>query len=826
MSRSRLPFLTPIADGSPVAPVAAVAPGPSPSAVPRPVAAPANVAPVARADFANSPFLGFMRWTPDALNPRDVGPEDVVRFFLMLQDIYGNVAESARLPEGLQAMWAAAFYLKRFGNGKVAYTAEMRALTANGVCGFVRPADGAGAASPAQFIKFKVRNTADDIRMDAMQAIVMAKILEHELIKNGKPPAAMRRSVLQFSDAFLGVLETFGAPPARGTPQTYYYGLAPQIAEGRLLPAPGFFPEDVPRELQAALEAAEQRSAAGAAPGAERFRAGADLTFADERYNMSYLQLLRADNPGALLAPAVAFDAIEGIGLRGLMETLSPIASFQAIGERLDYLFAVMRVLGQYGWVHNDLHLNNIFYDRTADRLVLIDYGRTFLDPRSLPGPIADFADREMLKLDLLLDPKALKGVASANGGSGIQAAQAKRYENFIDDTYGATIKPVISPHVVARFRAAPEHFGMCLFMYDVATAALGVMKRATMPGAPARKVAHEFAEAFSKTGIAEFDGNQMLLLDFESFLSVLETPGMIARVPKHMNAILLGLLWASMTLTAIGHDLANRKKTGMGITAMEEPDIGVKLLAVDFVRLTAIGAMYIGGMQFHRTCINEYVMQMFPRTKGYIQAYFDTGYLVPPPPAPPAAPSAAPRATGGMPSAAPSAAHRRAQMFALSAKLRAPSARKSLRPASAAAKAPLDPSLLADERREKPTAWARKALAEYVSPLAALPPVFRLGAAGEIIPAKSALKSAGGGRRRSSAKRGGADPEALGDAMQRARAILQALPDPNAADTARLVAELEATRPFVLESDAPAVRSAPRSAARRDPISSSSTRS
>jgi len=115
------------------------------------------------------------------------------------------------------------------------------------------------------------------------------------------------------------------------------------------------------------------------------------------------------------------------------------------------------------------------------------------------------------------------------------------------------------------------------------------------------------------------------------------------------------------------------------------------------------------------------------------------------------------------------------------------------------------DVSAMIDSRRAKPTAWARKALSEYVSPLRGLPAVFRLDADGKVAPAKRTIgagaKLAGGAAKKrggAAAKRGG-DGAAPGELMRRVRAMLQALPDPNAKKTARLVAELENTRPFVL---------------------------
>ena len=811
------PAVAPAARPPPAYGAAVGVPAPTATAVGTPVAA-ALPSRTVTADLTISPFADVMRWAPDMRNPRSVGPEDVVRFFLMLQDTYGGVARSAMLPEGLQVMWAAAFYLKRFG--KVAYTPEMSSESANGVCGFVRP--NGPAASPAQFVKFQTKTTADDVRMDVVNAVVMAKILEHESVKSGDPPTMMHGSILKFSDAFLGVLETFGPPPPRGMQPTYYYNIAQQVAEGRLLQVPDFFQSDVPRELQAALKAAEQRSAAaaGAVPGSDRFRAGADLTFADERYNLSYLQLLRAENPGALLAPAVAFDAIDGVSLRELMQDLSATASFKPIAERLDYLFRVVRVIGQYGWVHNDLHMSNILHDRVADRLVLIDYGRTFLDTATLPADIRDFADREMLKLDMLLNATHLKSVASAAGGSGIQAAQANRYANFVDEAYYATRLPVISPQVVARFRGAPANFGKCLFMYDLATVTLGIMKRATVQHAPAQKVAEEFRQTFSDTGIAEFEGNRMLILDFDSYTSVLESPARVAGVPAHMNLIMLGLLWTSMVLTAVRDDALHRGEKNPAVFTMTATDANQNVLLADFMSLSQIGVMFIGGLQFLRPCVDARVMKMFLRMEGYIQTYFDTGFLVAP-----VAPAvvAVPGGAGGMFSVARSTAMR-SRLFAPSSALRSRFAAPSARAAKKLAGDALDPSVIADKRRATPTAWARKALGEYVSPLAALPPVFRLDADGGVAAAKlagggAAAKRAAAKRASAGAKRaaGGAAPSAPGELMRRVRAMLQALPDPNAKKTARLVAELENTRPFVLEraGDSPAPRSAQRSSPR-----------
>jgi len=769
-------------------------PAPTATAVAAPVAAPA--AGVARADLRNSPFSAVMRWAPDALNPRGVGPEDVVAYFAMLQTVYGAVTNSVLLPEGLQALWAAAVYLKRFG--RVTYKADLVSYTANGICSSVQP-DGP-SASPAMFVKFQVKSTADDLRLDAIGAIVMSKILEHEATVAGAPPFAMHSAIMAYADGFLGVLETYPQKPGFAAPQMFQYNLAQQLVEGRLLPVLGFFPSDVPRELQAAVQAAETRAAAlGAAPGSDLRSGGADLDFA-KGYPMPYLSLLKTENPNALLAPAVAFDAIDGISLRTLISRLTPTSDFSAVADRLSFVTRIMRVLGQYGWVHNDLHLENILYDRATGNFVLIDYGRTMMDPRSLPAEIRESADREMLKLDMLLHAKHLRDVADKDSGTGIAAAQAGRYTRFADSAFATTKIPLIAPQVLSVFGSANPNFAKSLFMYDLATMVLGIMKRATVPNAPAAKVAEDFARTFSDTGIAEMEGTRLLILDLDSLIAVLESP-VSAGIPEHMNLMLLGILWTSMVLTAFRDDAVTRG-VGAPLVYTVGSNGNLNTMITDFMELSAIGLVFIGGFQFQTPCVDERIMEMFPKIEGYIQAYFDTGFLVPP-----AAPSGA-AIPGGAGAGAASAMRSVARSAAVRSRF-APTMRSRFAPGAARSARmrpiawddpkrpgdPLDPSVIAEKRRATPTAWARKALAEYVSPLRGLPAVFSIGADGTVAPAKIA----GGRKKRGGAAAGGADP---GELMRRVRALLQALPDPNAAKTARLIAELENTRPFVLGAE------------------------
>jgi len=264
-----------------------------------------------------------------------------------------------------------------------------------------------------------------------------------------------------------------------------------------------------------------------------------------------------------------------------------------------------------------------------------------------------------------------------------------------------------------------------------------------------------------------------------------------------------------------------------------------VSMLVADIMELSARGIMFVGGFQFLKPCVNARVMTMFPRTQKYIDRFFTEGTLVPLAPGAAAAVPGGAAVSGGMlsamssrsaapgsarsarvgPSAARVAAVPRvapsAARVAPSASRVAPSAVRSARPARgvrvgrrmrpiawAASARPerddaTDVSAMIDSRRAKPTAWARKALSEYVSPLRGLPAVFSIGTDGNVAPAKlagGAAKKRGG----TAAKRGG-DGAAPGELMRRVRAMLQALPDTNAKKTARLVAELENTRPFVL---------------------------
>jgi hypothetical protein len=845
-------------------------PAPTATAVGTPVAA-AAPSRIITADLTISPFADIMRWAPDVQNPRSVGPEDVVAYFAMLQDVFGSVTESVMLPEGLQAMWAAAFFLKRFSG--VRYMPELSSESGNGVCGAVEAIGaGAGRAGANQFIKLQPKVTADDLRLDAVNTLVMSEILTAEEKRNGLPPLSLHESIMSYTDAFLGVLEQ-GPPLPRGMPQIYYYKIADQVADGKLLPVVGFFPSDVPRELRAAIAAAEQRAAqSGAAPGAGGLTGdGRGMTFAG-RYAMSYESLLRADagsGAGAapVLAPAVAFDMINGMSLRSLMYKLTAAADFSAVGQRLAHMFGHMSLFGQYGWVHNDLHLSNILYNKATDRLVLIDYGRTLLDPETLPADIRDFADRELLKIDMLLHAKHLRGVAEEGSGSGIAAAQANRYSEFMKNKAKTLALPVIRPQTLNLIPRAPADFKKYLYLYDVATVTLGLMARATVPHAPARTVAAEFAAAFAATGIAEIVGSNrksLTILDFESFMLMLDSP-VAAGIPEHMHVILLGLMWVSMVLTAIrDEDVASGEIEPLVYTVVGD----ASMIMTDMMQLSVSGYMFIGGFQFLMPCLNLRVIAMFPRVKKYIDRFFAEGSLVPLAPGAAAAmpggaafPGGAAAKSGGMlsamssrsvapgparsaraglsaariapvPRVAPSAARvapsaarvapsaarvaPSAARVAPSAARVAPSALRSaarpargvrvgrrMRPIAWAESArperddAADVSAMIDSRRATPTAWARKALAEYVSPLRGLPAVFSIGADGNVAPAKiagGAAKKRGG----AAAKRGG-DGAAPGELMRRIRAMLDALPVGNAAKTARLIAELENTRPFVL---------------------------
>jgi hypothetical protein len=443
-----------------------------------------------------------------------------------------------------------------------------------------------------------------------------------------------------------------------------------------------------------------------------------------------------------------------------------------------------------------------------------------------------------MLKIDMLLHGKHLRGVCEEGSGSGISAARADRYSAFMDGAAAKVVVPVITPQMLGAFVGVPAGFAKCLFVYDVATVAIGLMARATVPHAPARTVAAEFAAAFATTGIAEIVGSgakSLTILDHESFMLMLDSP-VAAGIAEHMHVILLGLMWTSMVLTAIRDEALARGEVNPPVyTAVGD----VSMLVADIMELSARGIMFVGGFQFLKPCVNARVMTMFPKTQKYIDRFFTEGSLVPLAPGAAAAVPGGAAKSGGMlsamssrsvapgsarsaraaaiPRVAPSASRvaPSAARVAPSASRIAPSAARSARPARgvrvgrrmrpiawAASARPerddaTDVSAMIDSRRAKPTAWARKALSEYVSPLRGLPAVFSIGADGNVAPAKlagGAAKKRGG----AAAKRGG-DGAAPGELMRRVRAMLDALPVGNAAKTARLVAELENTRPFVL---------------------------
>lgn len=722
------------------------------------------------ADMNQSRLMGLTVWMPNLARPSRDDPEDVLAYFRMLQDVYGYVTDAVRLPECLQAMWAAAFFLRRFQT--VEYKPELIGNSANAQ--FVVVHDGArGRHSVPQFIKFQVSPGTDDPRLDAMNAVVMREILLRSALGT-----TATDHILSFSDCYLGVVDKVQMTDPRANPM-FHYDIKGQLVDGWLLPVTSATSaaDAAKRRIDAISEAEIRLMEDGlTVPGTMGGVAWANM------FAPSYATTLLAERPNIRLAPATVFDAIDGTNLNELLYGLDARQDFAPFSDRLRPLFLMMSVLGRYSWVHNDLHTGNVMFDKRKDRMIIIDYGRTLFDPDLLPPDVQDVADRMALKIDLLLKRDILRRMGTTAISAAVYAAAADRTRRFMADASANIQFNIIRPGT-----GQPVVFNSYLFMYDVATVTLGIIKRATSSRATCVRIKQEMMNHLWNTAIVQFHNGSIIIPNIYAMMRTLRS--VYATIPNHMKVLLPGLIWTSAAMTAIYDEATARGENLPYLKAeMFGGDPKDQLIIADIASLSREGYIYAGGFQFMAPMVNRRMFELFTKLRSTIDRFFQTGEIFNTAVVPAPAPGGGLGTSATASAAASATALRFSRARRTTATVTAPKRR-------GADRLP-DPTPMVDTRRPKPTAWTRKALSEYVSPLSALPSVFRIDAeTGAVVPVEGAGAGAGVG---GGARRRGGGAKGASEAMARCVELLDRIA-PMTPKTERLLEELERTRPFTL---------------------------
>jgi len=118
-------------------------------------------------------------------------------------------------------------------------------------------------------------------------------------------------------------------------------------------------------------------------------------------------------------------EAIDGMSMSSLANrarTSGPrdpmdIVRWKRVYGKFADLYNVIVFLGaEYGFLHNDLHLGNVYFDTNRDALALIDYGRVHFAGLEDDPNINAFVIRTLAKHDSL--PTEHVKIAARHGGS------------------------------------------------------------------------------------------------------------------------------------------------------------------------------------------------------------------------------------------------------------------------------------------------------------------------------------------------------------------------------------------------------------------------
>jgi hypothetical protein len=448
-------------------------------------------------DLLKSPFQPFNDYQ---LLDTKISLHKMMRFYKYLQQILTSETHSIYIADQLQVSELINALLSRYKNCE--YIPQLKGVSANSKVSVMKVTDNSDQKD-AIFLKFQLKDSQDDIRLDAYNAYAL------QLLMPDSPHLIKTMDLLKtfynehMDDAYWNLDDYIGPNGSI------------LIRDERIeVPIPQFLPHITKDPIV--------------------LRNFNDIL---EEKNIKIATLLTAKN-------------IMGPSLRKVIYQLDT-NNFGYYLPRLKNLFYTLINLGKYGFVHNDAHNNNVLFDINTHEFSLIDYGRVSLDPKLLGGnlnKINKYIDWVYLHTDpsylthFLQNYETLKDTFGRN----------LEYEQIIPNHY-------ITYKLVRNMIDSPflqNYLIKHLYMFDISTITLGILDQIFIPKPDAKPT--DDAALFFKLylwdkGLIDITPDKIVVREFNDLCKLLNTSELITTLKSvNMDTFLPGIIWASFIFTSL----------------------------------------------------------------------------------------------------------------------------------------------------------------------------------------------------------------------------------------------------------------------------------
>jgi len=449
------------------------------------------------------------------LNPNDYSNSTLKKFHELFQrEFYGKDDINKFLvltPIQLQVAQVLYYMYSRYNT--ITFKGTLKGDSVNGKMLFMETLNRRGD-NESIFVKFQVKPTADDIRVDGLNAFILNMV------------APYSTHFMEYHDMFRTLcLEDV-------TTKQYFWDLQNQINNGLLIVNLDIKPHT---------------------PGNEKkvrniyslINQGKSLPFVLP-YNNPFLERIQIRNQpnNEHIITAFAAQRIHGASLHNCLQNVT-INHIFSMANTIYELFRTLYSLRKVGFIHNDAHTCNILWDKYKHSFCLIDYGRSSVSvsllQNDLKNKIKEYTEYVLLNTDeyYLLN--------SYDSYYNIPPTTKKTYEEFVHVGRTGWISEGLIVMNIPNDIKKQKLFKKWMVMFDILTITLGVYSGLK------KDIRDKIEDVYYQGNIFMLTKDLIGVMILDDLLPIIESPVFISNLQaNNLEVFLPGIIWLSVIFTAL----------------------------------------------------------------------------------------------------------------------------------------------------------------------------------------------------------------------------------------------------------------------------------
>lgn len=515
------------------------------------------------------------------LNPYDYNSPALIKFHEVFQkefyDKDGINKVFVLTPYQLQVAYVLKYMYSRYN--EIRFNPKLEGDTVNGKMTFIDAINHQGDKESV-FIKFQVRPTADDIRVDGLNAFIL------NMLAPNSP------HFMEYHDMFRTLcLEENNK---------YLWDLKNQINNGKLIVDLDIIPITDTRKAQINTIYTLISN-------------GARIPFVLP-YKNGFLDRIQVRNhpKNENIVTAFAATRIHGASLHDCLKKVT-ISRQDIVGflYTLYDLFRTLYSLRKVGFIHNDAHNCNILWDKYKHSFCLIDYGRSSVDVSLLQNALK-YKIEEYTEYVLLNTEESIL-LNFYDMAYGIDANVKKTYEEFVHVGRTGWISESIIKLRIPDIKKQ-KLFKKWMVMFDILTITLGSY------GGLRKPVRIMIEDEYYQSRIFKITNGFIDIMVLDDLLPIVESPNFLLHLSNNNLQILLpGILWLSLVFTGLQKLYPN--VLHLFPKDPSNPD-DYSIITASRIALADNHILYTSFQCLYRCC-HPNICDLIPRVAGIIETLF-----------------------------------------------------------------------------------------------------------------------------------------------------------------------------------------------------------